>query len=676
MFHFGFCLSGRRIGLLFYRCLLSTVRFQVDRRIGSSFPLTILGEIRTVTNQESPAADYAASDISELALRRRRGAGRDPFTKPRKAVDQTTRAIAWQLLSASIVVPAALWFLMIVGVHFHWYELETGSLVFACSVTAAFGAIVWLNVVKLSRVDAQRALAQEQWAQAQNELKLAKELAEAANRFKSMFFANISHEIRTPLTAINGFAELLLNPERTSEQRLADARVIRRNGEHLLTLINDILDLSKIEAGKMSVDRILCCPAAVIGEVCSMLRPRAEEKGLTLDVSFDGPIPKMIQTDPTRLRQMLINLVANAIKFTKEGTVLLNVSVQPSFRAVDPLLEIRITDTGIGISPEQQASLFQPFVQGDAAITRQYGGSGLGLAISQHFARALGGDIALKSEPGAGSTFTVTVAAGVLADAEIDEHPELATDTQENFAGPKVRISGSVLVAEDGLDNQELIGTKLRATGLKVEVVENGKLACEKALTAVARGTPYDLILMDVSMPVMDGFSATLHLRGKGYRGPVIALTANAMERDRGKCLNAGCNDFVTKPIQLDKLFKAIGRYLQVVEVAAEPSGKLIATGPAPDAPSRAAQVQHFFQNLPAELQQMEQAIEREDRVRLKEVAQLMLGTAAAAGLKEIAPRVARLLMAAESEPSWSVLRQSVDEFARAINPKPQNQAA
>ncbi len=218
-----------------------------------------------------------------------------------------------------------------------------------------------------------------------------------------MFFANISHEIRTPLTAINGFAELVLNPERTNEQRLSDARVIRRNGEHLLTLINDILDLSKIEAGKMSVERILCCPAVVVGEVCSMLRHRAEEKGLTLDVKFEGPIPKKIRTDPTRLRQVLINLISNAIKFTKEGGVGLTASIKPSVGAEKPVLEVKITDTGIGIPADRQASLFQPFVQGDATITRQYGGSGLGLAISQHFARRWGEISHLLARRGGGA---------------------------------------------------------------------------------------------------------------------------------------------------------------------------------------------------------------------------------------------------------------------------------
>ncbi len=282
-----------------------------------------------------------------------------------------------------------IWWLLFFGVHRGWYELETCFVLFIYSVTVAFGLIVCFNLKRLSRMDAERTRAEEQ-------LKLAKEAAESANRFKSMFFANISHEIRTPLTAINGFAELLLNSERTDEQRQTDAGIIRRNGEHLLSLINDILDLSKIEAGKMSVDRVLCCPAKIVGDVYSLLHHRATEKGLTLDVTFNGPIPMMVKTDPTRLRQVLINLVANAIKFTKEGGVSLAVSIQPAMHSENPLLEVKITDTGIGIAPDRQASLFQPFVQGDASITRQYGGSGLGLAISQHFARALGGNIARK----------------------------------------------------------------------------------------------------------------------------------------------------------------------------------------------------------------------------------------------------------------------------------------
>jgi signal transduction histidine kinase/CheY-like chemotaxis protein len=615
-------------------------------------------------DQNPSLSDYLAPDISELA-HQRGGAINDPLNAPAGAQNEMTRAVAKRLLPASIVAPALVWWVLIFGVHRGWYQLETCFILFVYSVTVVFGLIVCVNLRRLSRMDAERARAEEQ-------LKVARDAAETANRFKSMFFANISHEIRTPLTAINGFAELLLNSERTDEQRQADARVIRRNGEHLLTLINDILDLSKIEAGKMSVDRILCCPAKIVGEVCSMLRHRAAEKNLSLDVSFDGPIPKMIRTDPTRLRQVLINLTANAVKFTKEGGVRLTVSIKPSLRAQNPLLEIKITDTGIGIPADQQATLFKPFVQADASITRQYGGSGLGLAISRHFARALGGDVALTSEVGRGSTFTVTVGTDSLIDAAIQEKPQDAMEAQDNFTGPQVRIKGSVLVAEDGIDNQALIAAKLAETGLNLEIAPNGQIACEKALAAAARGTPFDLILMDVQMPVMDGYTAMLHLRGKGYRGPIIALTANAMDRDRSKCLNAGCNEFVTKPIQMEKLFKAIGRYLKVVPVVPKPA---MSADEVAASASRASQAHKFQQDLPAELVQIEQAIERQDRQRVKELAQLILGKAVTAGLKDLAPQAAKLYQSAESEQSWIALRQAVADFAREAQPESKRQA-
>ncbi len=244
---------------------------------------------------------------------------------------------------------------------------------------------------------------------------------------------------------------------------------------------------------------------------------------------------------------------------------------------------------------------------------------------------------------------------------------------QDNFTGPNVRISGSVLVAEDGIDNQALIVAKLGETGLKLEIAPDGQVACDKVLAAAARGTPFDLILMDVQMPVMDGFTATLQLRSKGYRGPIIALTANAMDRDRSKCLNAGCNEFVAKPIQMEKLLKAMGRYLKVVPVVPAPA---LTEGASAAAASRAAQAQKFHQELPDEIAQIEQAIERQDREQVKEVAQLLLGKAAAAGLKDVVPQAAKLLHSAESEPSWIVLRQAATEFARDIQPESQSQAA
>jgi signal transduction histidine kinase/CheY-like chemotaxis protein len=613
-------------------------------------------------SQKTPELDYLDKSVAELA-QDRGGERNDPTNLPKAATSQMTRAVAKRMLPACVAAPGTIWWILFFCVHRGVFSLEESFILFVFSVTAVFGIIVCLNLHKLSKWDAERTHAQE-------ELRRAKVAAENANRFKSAFFANISHEIRTPLTAINGFAELLMNPTRTDEERQQDARVIRRNGEHLLTLINDILDQSKIEAGKMSVEPILCRPAAVVGEVCSLLRGRTEEKGLTLEVNFEGAIPQKIRTDPTRLRQILINLIANAIKFTKDGGVKLKVAVKPSTAVPNPMLEIKITDTGIGIRADQQASLFKPFVQGDASISRHFGGSGLGLAISKYFAEALGGDITVQSDAGRGSTFTVAVTTGPLAGVAMDEHPEDAKETPVDFSGPKVRISGTVLVAEDGIDNQALIAAKLRETGLNVELATNGQIAFEKA-TAKA----FDLILMDVQMPVMDGFTATLSLRSKGYRGPIIALTANATERDRQKCLSAGCNDFVTKPIKMEALLKAMGRFMKIADVAKETpradAGKTTAASVSREELSR-----RFHQELPNDLEQVEQAMEREDRVQLKEAAQLLLGKSSAAGLKDVAAHAARLLFAAEKEQSWDGLREAAAEFIRECQPETEKRAA
>jgi len=613
-------------------------------------------------NEKTSTSDYLAPGIGEL---RHRGAQQvDPQSLSGDPADSDIlRSTAWRLLPACMIVPALVWWALYYGQRQDWFDLETSSILFPFSVMVVLGLIICLNLKRLSRMDAQRERTEDQ-------LKLAKESAENANRFKSAFFANISHEIRTPLTAINGFAELLLNPTRTPEQRQADAKVIRRNGEHLLNLINDILDLSKIEAGKMSVERIICSPAAIIGEVSAMLCQRAADKGLSLEITFDGQIPTTIRTDPMRLRQVLINLVANAIKFTKEGAINIAVRITPSLRAVEPLLEVKITDTGIGIPAERVASMFEPFVQADASIARQYGGTGLGLAISRHFSRALGGDIVVTSEAGKGSTFTVTVETGTLVDVAIEADPFNAMKLQDNFVGPQVRIKGSILVAEDGLDNQALIGAKLRQTGLIVELAENGEIARDKAMAALQLEKPYDLILMDVNMPVLDGFGATMELRSRGYRGPIIALTANAMERDRSKCLNAGCNDFVTKPIQMDKLFKAIGRYLTIEQAPAE--SHLIGAGGADDE----AKLKEFYDKLTEELVEIAEAIDRQDRVRLAEMLKLVLGKASAVGLKDLAAQAAKLLFSAENEQSWEALRDAVNEFARDAEAKPQRQAA
>ncbi|MGD0517214.1 MAG: MASE3 domain-containing protein [Thermoguttaceae bacterium] len=388
----------------------------------------------------------------------------------------------------------------------------------------------------------------------------AKEAAEAASRAKSEFLANMSHEIRTPMTAILGFADILReNPEPQEVHDLAE--IIKHNGEHLLHLINDILDLSKIEAGKNDVERMPCSPGQIAADVISMMKTRADAKGLRLNLECKHDIPEIIQTDPTRLRQILVNLVGNAIKFTKAGGVW--VVIRPDDKSAHGTsMQFDIIDTGIGLSKEQVESLFQPFSQVDTSMHRQYGGTGLGLAISRRLARILGGDIAVVSVHGKGSTFSLTIATGPLDGVRSIEHaPDAAMPhPQDTFAD--LILDSRILLAEDGTDNQRLIAFMLRKAGADVTVAENGLVAVDFALAAENAGNPFDIILMDMQMPFMDGYEATRRLRTAGLKLPILALTAHAMVEDRRKCVDAGCDGYITKPIEANSFFKIIGSHI------------------------------------------------------------------------------------------------------------------
>ena len=405
--------------------------------------------------------------------------------------------------------------------------------------------------------------ARQELARRAEELEVLRDAAEAASRAKSEFIANMSHEIRTPLTAILGFAELLRDEsdDQSTQERIEAIDTIINAGEHLLTIINDILDISKIEAGRMQIEPVETSLSDFFKEITGLMGVRARSKGIDLETVIVAPIPESVCIDPTRFRQIMLNLVGNAVKFTDTGSVRIRIDAAESVGGSE--LVIDIEDTGPGIADDQIGHLFTTFAQADSSLQRRHGGSGLGLVISRRCAELMGGRVDLvRTEVGKGSCFRVRMPIEVVSGAGRLATLDTSGESGEHSQVVPTPLSCRILLAEDGPANQRLISFHLKRAGAQVDVAENGRIALEMLRQAEGVGTPYDLLLTDIQMPEMDGLELARRLRTEGSTIAIIAITAHAMTEDRSRCLNAGCDDYTSKPIDVQNLLDVCRRWI------------------------------------------------------------------------------------------------------------------
>lgn len=458
------------------------------------------------------------------------------------------------------------------------------------------------------------------------QLAIAKDDAERANRSKSTFLANISHEIRTPLTAIIGFSESLLDKSQSKKERTQSINTIIENGKHLLKIINDILDLSKIEADKLEVEHLEISPYSILSDIESIVSLQARNKGLYFNIEYNFPMPEKITSDPVRIKQILLNLCGNAIKFTSSGGVTLKIN----FDHHSQLMVFKVIDTGIGLTDSQKEKIFNAFEQADSTTTRQYGGTGLGLNLSKLLAEMLGGTITVSSTPEVGSCFTLTISTGQIDKSSlIYKLPKNKPVAVESHHENDCQLHGHVLLVEDNRDNQRLIRMHLNRAGADVDIANNGQEAIN-----MLHNKSYDLILMDIQMPVMSGLEATKLLRTMGYSKPIAALTANAMPDEIKKCYEVGCDTFLSKPIELEEFHAVLKKYLGSAEDESDDSA--ITSSLIEEDASFIEIVSDFVDNLPDTLTQIRKLYGDEDWDTLRNEIHTLKGTGGNFGFDEI----------------------------------------